>query len=94
MPIYDYRCRGCGHEFELIVLKGTVAECPSCQSQELEQQVSGFAFTSAESRQANVKAARRQYIGSKDVRDKRVAEVEHIREHDAHDNPPPPPKKK
>lgn len=93
MPIYDYRCRDCGHEFELIVLKGTVIACPSCQSQQLEQQVSGFAVSTAEISKARVKAARRQYIGSKDVRDKRVAEVEHIREHDAHESPPPPKKK-
>jgi putative FmdB family regulatory protein len=93
MPIYDYRCRGCGHEFELIVLKGTVIACPSCQSQELEQQVSGFAVSSAEISRSNVKAARQQYIGSKDVRDKRISEVEHIREHDAHESPPPPKKK-
>ena len=93
MPIYDYQCRGCGKEFELIVLKGTVIACPECQSQELEQQVSAFAVSSVEISQANVKAARRQYIGSKDVKDKRVAEVEHIREHDAHDTPPPPKKK-
>ena len=92
MPIYDYKCRGCGQEFELIVLRDTVSACPSCHSQELEQQVSGFAVSSAESRQANVKAARRQYVGSKDVRDKRVAEAEHIREHSGHETPPPPKK--
>ena len=23
MPIYEYRCQGCGHEFELLVLKAT-----------------------------------------------------------------------
>jgi putative FmdB family regulatory protein len=93
MPIYDYRCRGCGERFELIVLKGTVIACPSCQSQDLEQQVSGFAVSTAAISKANVKAARRQYIGSNDVRDKRISEAEHIREHDAHETPPPPKKK-
>ena len=81
MPIYDYRCRVCGQEFELLVLKGTVAACPSCQGQELEQMISGFAVSSKEISQANVKAARRQIAASSDYRDKKVAEAEEIREH-------------
>ena len=81
MPIYDYRCRGCGQEFELLVLKGTVAVCPSCESQELEQMISGFAVSSKEISQANVKAARRQIAASSDYRDKKVAEAEEIKEH-------------
>ena len=28
MPIFDYECGKCGEQFELLVLKGTVAECP------------------------------------------------------------------
>ncbi len=46
MPIYEYECRQCGEQFELLVLKTTVASCPACQSQELEQLISGFAVSS------------------------------------------------
>jgi putative FmdB family regulatory protein len=81
MPIYDYHCRGCGQEFELLVLKGTLAVCPSCESQELEQMISGFAVSSKEISQANVKAARRQIAASSNYRDKKVAEAEEIKEH-------------
>ena len=81
MPIYDYQCRGCGEEFELLVLKNTVAACPACQSQDLEQLISGFSVSSESSRQANLKAARRKYAASSNYKDQKVAEAEDIREH-------------
>ncbi|MBV9505659.1 MAG: zinc ribbon domain-containing protein [Acidobacteriia bacterium] len=92
MPIYDYQCRQCGEEFELIVLKNTAVECPSCQSTDLEQLVSGFAVSSDSIRQANLQAARRKYKTSSNYRDQKVAEAEEIREHSP--PPPPPPKAK
>ena len=90
MPIYDYRCRGCGEQFELLVLKTTVAACPSCQSRELEQMISGFAVSSKEISKANLKTARRRMAASGDYRDKKVAEAEEIREHAGEYGPPPP----
>ena len=81
MPIYEYACRGCGHQFELLVLKGTVAECPACQSRELGQLVSGFAVSSEEISKANAKAARRKIASSSNYRDQRMAEAEEIKEH-------------
>jgi len=81
MPIYDYACRACGQQFELIVLKTTVLACPSCRSQDLEQLISSFAVSSESIRNSNLQAARRKYAASSDVKDKRVAEAEEIREH-------------
>ena len=81
MPIFDYECRKCGEQFELLVLKTTVAACPSCQSQELEQLISGFAVSSEATRQSHLQAARRKYAASSDVKDKKVAEAEEVREH-------------
>ena len=81
MPIYDYQCRSCGEEFELLVLKTTVTACPACQSQDLEQLISGFAVSSESIRQANLKAARRKYATSSNYKDQKVAEAEDIREH-------------
>ena len=43
MPIYEYACTQCGHEFEKLVRTGTVLACPSCQSAELEKKLSVFA---------------------------------------------------
>ncbi len=81
MPIYDYRCRDCGHQFELLVLGSTVAACPSCQSRELEQLIAGFAVSSESSRQSNLQAARRKFATSANYRDQKIAEAEEIREH-------------
>jgi putative FmdB family regulatory protein len=92
MPIYEYECRQCGEQFELLVLKTTVAECPACQGRELEQLVSGFAVSSEEKRIANVQSARRKYANSSNYKDQKIAEAEEIREHSP--LPPPPPKKK
>jgi putative FmdB family regulatory protein len=64
MPIYDYHCRRCGQEFETLVLKGSVAACPSCQSVDLEQLLSGFAVSTEAMTRARVKAARRHWIPS------------------------------
>ena len=31
MPIYEYECRACGHQFEQLVRTGDTPACPSCQ---------------------------------------------------------------
>ncbi len=30
MPIYAYRCQGCGEHFELLVRSSTLPACPHC----------------------------------------------------------------
>ena len=82
MPIYDYKCKKCAHQFELLVLKSTMVQCPSCKSKRLEQLLStGIGVTSSSISAANVKKARQRFAGSKDVKDKKVAEADYIREH-------------
>ncbi len=48
MPIYEYACHQCGHEFEALVRPSTVPECPSCHSTELDKLLSVFATASAD----------------------------------------------
>lgn len=43
MPIYEYQCKECGTEFELLVRSDTRLACPSCDSTQLEKQLSVFA---------------------------------------------------
>ena len=41
MPIYEYACRVCAHEFEAFLRKPTDgASCPACQSGDLERLIS------------------------------------------------------
>ena len=40
MPIYAFRCRGCGLEFEELVPRmGQIAPCPECGSEDCERRV-------------------------------------------------------
>ena len=50
MPLYEYRCAGCGRLFERLVRTWNEAvDCPSCEAQEVEKQLSTFAFTGTDS---------------------------------------------
>lgn len=45
MPIYVYRCRRCGEEFEKVVLSAARADdvvCPFCQGDEVERRPALF----------------------------------------------------
>ena len=84
MPIYDYKCKGCGKAFELLVLKGTALVCPGCKSKKIDQQVSTFAVSSMDMTKSRVASARKKYRGSSEFKEKQVAEVEAIRDHNDH----------
>jgi len=43
MPLYDFRCRACGQEFESRTPVGETAPCPACGSPETERVPSPFA---------------------------------------------------
>ncbi len=42
MPIFEYQCKSCDDDFELLVRADTVVACPDCGSQELEKKFSPF----------------------------------------------------
>jgi putative FmdB family regulatory protein len=54
MPLFDFRCRGCGHQFEALVRPHDASppQCPTCHSVELERLLPTFAVSSAEKTQA------------------------------------------
>ena len=45
MPIFEYVCKHCEHEFEALIFGTQKAECPKCQSKKLEPQLSVFAVS-------------------------------------------------
>lgn len=49
MPIYEFKCLGCGHVFELLKLKkesqSIDMKCPKCGSEEVEKILSTVSIT-------------------------------------------------
>ncbi len=46
MPLYEYRCRDCGHQFEILQRLGEGSAglvCPRCTADALDKQFSTFA---------------------------------------------------
>ena len=43
MPFFDYHCRDCGADCELLVMGTNTPSCPQCHSQNLEKQISRVA---------------------------------------------------
>lgn len=79
MPLYEFRCRACSHQFEALVREPDKPACPSCGSGDLERLLSLFAVSSESTRKANIKSARKR--GKKEAIDKAVAEREEIEHH-------------
>jgi putative FmdB family regulatory protein len=46
MPIYEYRCNNCNHEFETIqkISEPPLQTCPSCEHDELVKKISAAGF--------------------------------------------------
>lgn len=58
MPVFEYKCRKCGHQFEYLVLHSSPRpECPTCHEQDLEQLISLCSMSSEATKQANLGAA-------------------------------------
>lgn len=53
MPIFEYTCRQCHHDFEVLVRSSTVPECPSCHSTALDKQLSVVGKVGASASQGN-----------------------------------------
>jgi putative FmdB family regulatory protein len=43
MPLYEYLCKGCSHQFETLVRGSETPACPACHTTELERRLSVFA---------------------------------------------------
>jgi putative FmdB family regulatory protein len=40
MPLYEYVCRSCGEEFEVLIRGAEEAVCPACHRSDLQKQFS------------------------------------------------------
>jgi putative FmdB family regulatory protein len=81
MPLYDFQCRACGHEFEVLVRSGDPAPvCPSCKGGDIERLLSTFAVSYAEKSQAAARDSRKRQIASR--KDAIIADEEYRQKHD------------
>jgi putative FmdB family regulatory protein len=83
VPIFEYRCRGCGTRSELLVLSSSpTAACPSCGSEDLEKLMSASAVSSSSTQKRSLDGAKAR---RNKVRFERDWEA-HKAEHDHHDD--------
>ena len=80
VPLYDFRCRTCAHEFEALVRRGDQAKCPACDGTELERLLSTFVSSTEARRDAAAKDSRERQIRGR--RDQLVADAEYRKEHE------------
>ena len=80
MPLYDFRCRACGHDFEALVRARDVPVCPRCHGQDLERLQSSFAVSTAEKTKAAAQKSRARQVHAH--RDKLIADEEARLHHD------------
>lgn len=54
MPLFEYICQDCGRSFEKIVPRyNSPADCPHCNSEQVEKQLSVFAVAGGNSESAS-----------------------------------------
>lgn len=84
MPLYEYRCRGCGGEFERLVREPSapLEPCARCGGEDFERLHSLFAVDSAQTRESALASGRRK--NAAEQRDKGIADYEEMRHHHQH----------
>ena len=60
MPIYEYRCEACNHEFEALVRAAAAPACEKCSSPKLERLLSLPAIKSESTHALAMRAAKRR----------------------------------
>ena len=78
MPLYEFKCRSCGHAFEELVRVGEIPACPACRHRKPERLFSTSAGVSTEkTRRRSAGQARR--VAGKVRREKEHADREYER---------------
>lgn len=80
MPLYEYECKKCGTQFELLIRPGdNPPACVQCGGTDLEKLLSQVAVSSEHTRALNLKEGRKR--ASKTQKDKAVAQFEYEEKH-------------
>lgn len=84
MPIYEYKCRKCSHEFERLIRKDEVPPCPECESAEVEKLLSlgaGVSTTKSRNRVLAIARAKGKAIKKEQDHAQREYERNYIKDH-------------
>jgi putative FmdB family regulatory protein len=85
MPIFEYECATCGHEFEELVLPSSPEpRCPSCGGHELRKVLSLPSVSSEQTRERSLKGARER--AGKVRKEKDHEEHKWVHKHIHHDH--------
>ena len=82
MPIYEYRCRGCDHEFELLVRGEMTPGCPECEGEDLERLLSLPKVKSSSTRDLAMRAAKKR--DASQAQDRMHERLRYEESHDRH----------
>jgi putative FmdB family regulatory protein len=82
MPIYDYRCQTCGHQFEALVVRNDVPVCSSCGGAKLERLLSMPGVKSESTRDQAMRAAKRRDAAQ--AADRMHERLRYEKSHDRH----------
>jgi putative FmdB family regulatory protein len=85
MPLFDFRCRSCGHVFEALIRPGQATpSCPTCQGVDLEKLLATFAVSTGERTRAAASIKREK--AAKTARRDNIAMDKEINEHRKEDH--------
>jgi putative FmdB family regulatory protein len=79
MPIYEFSCKRCQHQFEALVRGGSAPVCTSCGSEDLERILSLPAVSSDDTRARALGAAKRRDAAQ--AKDKAHEQLKYERSH-------------
>ena len=79
MPIYEYTCKACEHQFETLVRKGDTPACSACGSTDIERLLSMPAVNSEGTRARALGAAKKR--DSALAKDRAHEQVKYERSH-------------
>lgn len=82
IPIYEYSCQACGHEFEALVRGKVEAACPACEGTELERLFSLPTVHSSGTHELAMRAAKQR--DKKQGEERMRAQREYELNHDDH----------
>lgn len=82
MPLYEYSCKECGAEFELLVRHDTRLICPACKSESIERISSLNSVRSSSTHDMAMRAARKR--DAVQARDRMHDQLKYEESHDRH----------